>query len=253
MKNKKQFKSKWSASDLLSSLDEFNKLYASRPIKENKGGMTSPHMFPAWFVIKHLKPKHLIESGVFKGLGTWFFEQASPSSELICIDPSPEARQYSSQSASYQTQDFLFSDWSRLSPADTVVFFDDHQNCLDRIKRAHQLGFKKIIIEDNYPIQQGDCYSPKKILSKKDYVIDKKGQRLWHAHNPQDYEFLLATIKIYQEMPPIFKTSTTRWGEPWDDLYPTPPPLLSASQQDKYPLFFKESLSYTWLCYIELQ
>ena len=45
---KKQFETKWSRTDLISSLDEFTDLYLNRPIKENDGGMKSPHMFPAY-------------------------------------------------------------------------------------------------------------------------------------------------------------------------------------------------------------
>ena len=46
---------------MLNHLDEFNKLYESRPIKDNTGGMKSGHMFPDWYVVKKLKPKYLIE------------------------------------------------------------------------------------------------------------------------------------------------------------------------------------------------
>ena len=74
---------------MLELIDEFHQLYQTRPIKDNNGGMKSGHMFPSWFVIKTLQPKYIIESGVWKGLGTWFFEKASPNSKIISIDPNP--------------------------------------------------------------------------------------------------------------------------------------------------------------------
>ena len=46
----KEFKTKWVDKDMIPYLDEFNDLYNQRPIKQNDGGMKSPHMFPSWFL-----------------------------------------------------------------------------------------------------------------------------------------------------------------------------------------------------------
>jgi len=118
-----KFLERWDREDMLTYLDEFNKLYESRPIKDNNGGMKSAHMFPAWYVVKKLKPKYLIESGVWKGLGTWFFEQASPDTKIISIDPSPQFRVYTSSKVKYQTLDFLKTDWSHIPKENTMIFF----------------------------------------------------------------------------------------------------------------------------------
>jgi hypothetical protein len=247
------FLEKWDRTDILGYLDEFNTLYQNRPIKDNNGGMKSGHMFPSWYIIKKLKPKYIIESGVWKGLGTWFFEQASPETKIISIDPAPLVRVYNSPNATYQTEDFLKTDWSHVPKDDCLVFFDDHQNFFERLKYSQSLGFKKIMTEDNYPYQQGDCYSPKKILSNNDYVIDKGGDRTWYKKNNDDFEYLKNNILIYQEMPPIFKSELTRWGDKWDENYPTPNPLLSENERNKYPLFYDEKKDYTWICYLELK
>jgi len=250
----KSFETRWSREDLINHLPEFANLYSQRPISDNNGGMKSPHMFPAWFIVKKLKPKFLIESGVWKGLGTWFFEQASPESKIISIDPEPRYRVYTSKNAIYNTEDFLDIDWSWITSSnDVLVFFDDHQNCLPRIKRCKELNFNKIIVEDNYPFQQGDCYTPKKILSNKNYIIDVAGQRRLYEKNDEDFNLLESLLSVYQEMPPIFKDDVTRWGSPWDDEYPTPEPLLQHFASLLYPEFYKEKLDYTWICYMEIK
>jgi len=250
-----QFSEKWHREDLVNHIDEFYHLYENRPIRDNGGGMKSAHMFPSWYIIKKMAPKILIESGAWKGLGTWFFEQASPHTQIISIDPAPHFRIYTSPTAIYQTKDFLQTDWSSISKQDTLIFFDDHQNCLPRIKSCQRLGFKHIIVEDNYPYQQGDCYSPKKILSSgENFVIDQAGERTWHLKNKKDLEFFEKNIKIYQEMPPIFKDIKTRWGDDWnEDNYPTPLPLLNNDNKDEYRTFYSERFDYTWICYIELK
>ena len=248
-----EFLEKWSREDLLNSVDEFNKLYESRPIKDNNGGMKSAHMFSAWFVVKQMKPIYLIESGVWKGLGTWFFEKASPETKIISIDPQPGFRVYTSPISTYQTEDFLKTDWSHLPKEDTLIFFDDHQNFLERMKHANNIGFKKIMTEDNYPYQQGDCYTPKKILSNRKYVIDNAGHRVWYDKNDNDLKYFIENVSIYQEMPPLFKGTTTRWGDNWDSKYPTPKELLTTNDIEKYPKFYEEKEDYTWICYIELK
>lgn len=246
------FKTKFASQDLLDSLDEFYSLYISRPIKDNNGGMKSPHMFNAWYAVKSLKPEYLIESGVWKGLGTWFFEKASPDTKIISIDPSPHFRIYSSPNASYHTTDFLDIDWSPLPKENSLIFFDDHQNFLERLKSAQVSGFKRVMTEDNYPYQQGDCYTPKKILANCDYVIDLAGKRNWFKKNDADLKYFQDNVTVYQEMPPIFKPETNRWGDKWDDNYPTPEPLLTVADFLKYPEFAAECKDYTWICYLEL-
>lgn len=236
-------------------LDEFYELYKNRPITDNNGGMKSPHMFNAWATVKRLQPKVLIESGVWKGLGTWFFEQASPNTRIISIDPAPIYRVYTSPKTRYLTEDFLVHDWSETDKGDSLVFFDDHQNSLERIKACHKLGFRRLMFEDNYPWQQGDCYTPKKILSQKNYVIDVAGNRNWHRASREDYSYLTSVLDKYEELPPIFKPDVTRWGTAWDEEYPTPNPVLELTSDNiaKYPIFHEEMMDYTWICYMELK
>ena len=240
--------------DMISFLPEFLSLYERRIIKNQDCGMRSPHLFPSWYILKKLSPKYIIESGVWKGLGTWFFEMACPESQIFSIDPDPSPREYTSSNSIYSSEDFTNQLWSHLDPENTVLFFDDHQNSMERIKFCQEKGFKKIIFEDNYPWSQGDCYSPKKILSQKEWVLDKGGSKNWFPPSPEDYSFLKENLSVYQEMPPIFKSSTTRWGDPWDeDKYPTPDPLLDDSRSNLYPEFYSESKSYTWICYMEIK
>lgn len=243
----------WSKDNMISHLDEFYEVYKNRPIKDNTGGMKSPHMFPAWYIIKKMKPEFIIECGVWKGLGTWFFENASPESKIISLDPNPYYRVYTSPKVTYMTQDFSTIQFDViLDIKKTLVFFDDHQNSLDRVKQSIGFGFEKAIFEDNYPYDQGDCYSPKKILSGKDYCMDNAGSRKYYQSNDMDKKYLEENIKYYQEMPPLCKNINTRWGNLWDS-YETPEQILTKEELQKYPEFINEIFDYTWICYIELK
>lgn len=248
-----EIKDIWDVNDMKSYLQEFYQLYLERPIKDNNGGMKSPHMFPSWYIIKKMKPSLIVESGVWKGLGTWFFEKASPKSKIISLDPNPQYRIYSSPNVMYLTEDFSSINWNgNFDPETSLIFIDDHQNSLDRVSQCLKFGFKKVIFEDNYPYDQGDCYSIKKILSGKDFCIDRAGSRSYYAANLADKELLEKSIDVYQEMPPLCRGDITRWGNPWDS-YDTPSQILTKDELMKYPEFVPEMLDYTWICYLELK
>jgi hypothetical protein len=240
-----------SREDILQHLDEFSRLYESRVIKNNDGGMKSAHMFAMWCIVKHLQPSHIIESGVWKGLGTWFMEKACPTSKITSIDPVLNSRSYISNNVTYTTNDFKTLNWDSVDKENTLCFFDDHQNAFDRIEQCKSIGFKHLMFEDNYPPNQGDCYSPKKILSGSKWVIDVAGNRTW-CEPVEEHRQILQECCKYYEFPPIFKSESTRWGDAWDATYPTPEPLLKASDSDKYATFWSEKKDYTWICYIVL-
>lgn len=243
----------WNREDMLIYLDEFYQIYLQRPVHDNTGGMKSAHLFNTCYILKQLQPKFIIESGVWMGQGTWFFEQVCPNSMIISIDPNPNFRRYTSNKVQYTNQDFLTIDWKNsIDTKDALAFFDDHQNSAYRVEHCNKNGFVNVIFEDNYPYNQGDCNSPKKILSQKDYIIDEHAIRTSHPANPKEYEILVTNIDYYQEMPPIFIDKKTRWGDDWDDNYETPEPLLSQERQKDYPIFFEERFDYTWICYMQM-
>ena len=239
--------------DLKNQLDEFLSLYENRPIKNNTGGMNSSHLFPFYYLLKKINPEVIIESGIWKGLGTWLIEKTCPNSKIISIDPVLSTRQYISNNVKYLTQDFLTMDWSEYVNANTLVFFDDHQDSLPRLLHCKKYNLNKVIFEDNYPPNQGDCYSLKKILEQKKYVKDINSKKEWFNPSEEDFTLLNNLIKNYEEAPPIFKSEFTRWGDLWDKEYKTQLPLLNSSDIEKYDIFYQECKSYTWLCYVELK
>ena len=145
----------WTNNDLRSALYEFAFLYQKRPIKNNECGMNSAHMFYCWYITRKLKPKFIIESGVWRGQSTWLFEQAAPQSQIISIDPKLDFRIYISSKVKYETKDFSVLDWSKIDKDNTLCFFDDHQG-FRRIRQSYSMGFKHILYEDNYPLPGGN-------------------------------------------------------------------------------------------------
>lgn len=255
----------WSYDEMRQALPLFAILYESRPIRDNQGGMRAPHMFALWFFLRHFQPESIIESGVWKGQGTWLIEQACPKARIFSIDPALENRRYISRRGRYFKKDFARLRWHELNPEKTLVFFDDHQNALERIRQCRRLGFRRMIFEDNYPPGRGDCYSLKQAWANLPEPVGKKRgfwQAMIHSLRP-DYgnsvpperprEFLRKELATYFEVPPVCLLGATRWGTPWSEVsFSTPEPLYPPDHPDLPRIFRDESSYYTWMCLVEL-
>lgn len=240
----------WEFEDVDKLIEEFLDLYEKRPIQNNKGGMLSAHLFWVWYVIKKLKPKNIIESGIFKGQGTWLFRQTCPEAKIFSIDPALEQRQYVDKTVTYFTDDFCFIDWKQyLDMKETFIFFDDHQNAYNRLMQMKWMGFSQAMFEDNYPENRGDCYSLKKVFAEcgfqGNYIVPP---------NTAHANYVKKNIETYTTFPPLYRSEKTRWGDEWDnDTYLTADSILSREKIEKYSVIQEEAKSYTWICYIKLK
>ncbi|XP_019198877.1 PREDICTED: uncharacterized protein LOC109192617 [Ipomoea nil] len=173
----------WTTKDLLEGLEEFVPIYETRPIKNNMYGMGFDHSFGLWFVTRWLKPDLMIESGAFKGHSTWVLRQAMPDTPIISLSPRhPE--KYLKKGPAYvdgnctyfagkDFVDFGSVDWAIVLKkhgiediSRVIVFFDDHQNELKRLKQALEAGFRHLVFEDNYDTGTGDHYSLRQICDQ---------------------------------------------------------------------------------------
>ncbi|KAJ4953142.1 hypothetical protein NE237_029974 [Protea cynaroides] len=173
----------WTSKDLLKGLEEFVPIYESRPIKNNMYGMGFDHSFGLWFITRWLKPDLMIESGAFKGHSTWVLRQGMPDKPIVSLTPRhPE--KYLKKGPAYvdgnctyfagkDFVDFRSVDWGKVMKKhgitdvnQVLIFFDDHQNELKRLKQALKAGFRHLIFEDNYDTGTGDHYSFRQICDQ---------------------------------------------------------------------------------------
>ena len=96
----------------MNKYEDFEKIYEQRPCKENIGGLNFYGMYSLWNILNMLKPKYVIESGVWKGCSTWIIDNVDSVEKIICIDPLnenwyPDNLSYLSKKAEYTTVDFL--------------------------------------------------------------------------------------------------------------------------------------------------
>jgi hypothetical protein len=260
----------WTRAQMIEALPAFAAVYARRPIRDNRGGMGAPHLFLAWFALRALRPEVVVESGVLRGLGTWLIEQAAPSARIECIEPRPRAIAYRSPRARYHREDFSRLDWRELPRERTVLFFDDHQDALARVRLCARLGLRHLLCEDNYPPGRGDCYSLKQAFAGAGFtppppagsLLRRVARRLLGRGatgvpvppGGRDARDLRELLEVYEELPPPFRVSDTRFGDAWEGArYATPAPLLDAAHDPFQRVLLDEARSYTWLCYARLR
>ena len=248
---------KWSRDDLISELSNFLEIYNKRPkiTDNNYGGMNSSHLFPTWFFCKQFNPKYIIESGIWRGLGTWFLEQACPDAKIISIDINLGRREFISPNVEYTTEDFSLKNWDFIDKENTLCFFDDHQG-IGRIKQSSNLGFKHILYEDNYPDFRGSYKGNQSFVNSGEDMSPKSA--LVINNNVGSYDWLNQNIEIYYEFPPIYSGVDSARGFGWAKITRekyiniTPEPLL-VTHKNKFDVFYKDRSGYTWICYIKLK
>lgn len=154
--------------NIRSDFKKFYNIYKKRPISNNENGIKIEHAFYLFLVIKKIKPKFIIESGVYAGQSTWLMEKFCPNAKFFCFDINLKNLKYKSKKAKYFEFDLTKFNWSDLDKNKTLIFFDDHVSFYERLEFSKKNKFKNIVFDDNYPPNIGDCYSFRKILSEKD-------------------------------------------------------------------------------------
>lgn len=272
--------------DYLKYLEDFVDVFIQSPVTENTGGMQFNHSYFTYFVFKELKPKLAIESGVWKGHSTYIIESASPNSQIISLEPDPSNIIYRSKRAKYFYTDFNSIDWQTINGIEnSICFFDDHQNSLERLKEMKWWGFKKAIFEDNFPPEEGDFYSIKQILNKSGHpniqlskkYMPKVRSKLKERKNEEtvlnkyyfrqnmivqpnnvDKSGFELNVKNYFEFPPLYTWEISYWGESWTGDYKRLENLINNKNINNFPKFKsfftknEDKFDYGFISFLEL-
>lgn len=231
------------------------------------------HSYALFYWLREHKPSVVVESGVWKGATSWLIQEAAPSANLLCFDVDFSNLIYKSPSAQYYEKDFHEFDW-RIDLSNSLVIFDDHQNSLERIKSAFWFGFSSVIIDDNYPLEEGDAYSlnhMKHYAGMHSFQLSRKFQggvvarmrrkmdeAVFRRHvfrqsqivKAQEFDWsnLLQRVEFLEEFPPLYPEKNTPGGKLWSNVSPQPAPCLLKS-----PLPGTYDYSYTYVSYLRFR
>ena len=213
----------WTWKELFHELPRFLQVFDRRP-GDNFHGSPLMHQFAMWCVVRMLRPRHIIESGIWNGRGTWLLRQAAPDAQLILLDPSPQQPMIyidnSSDSLYFTNSNFrdfsTLSTWNdvTLDLSRTLAFIDDHQTPLKRIPQAKKMGIKHLLFDDNYWLGFSDCLSLKQAcacLQDSHYCRLFKFKDNWSAlirnitaDDVADVSRMFESLEIYAEFPQIW-------------------------------------------------
>ena len=260
----------WNVKTISSELVKFISLYKKRPIKNNINGAGFDNMFALYFILKKIRPKFIIESGVLRGQTTWIIEKTLPKSKILSIDINLKNRKFISKKVKYSNVDFKFHNFSNI-PKNTLAFLDDHQNHLERLKQCKFFGIRNIILEDNYPVARGDFYTIRHAIGKSGYyhplsvlnilkttylffleILKKKIFNNYYvsldyinarlrdvAPNSYDFKTLCKNIEIYYEFPKLNNILKTLKKKKLYKLVEEIDFLRTKSQSNNYLTFVK--------------
>ncbi|HMB76455.1 MAG TPA: hypothetical protein VKN76_08655 [Kiloniellaceae bacterium] len=133
----------------------FQDIYDDRPVRDNTGGSGFNDSLWLFALACALAPEVVVESGVHKGHSTWLFRQACPDAAIYSFDITLNKRIYIDENTQY-----FESDWMSVPlpfdslPARHLIFFDDHISHVQRLREAHDRGFRCALFDDNFPAHQ---------------------------------------------------------------------------------------------------
>lgn len=135
---------------------DFIGIFPKRPVKNNTGGGGLAPNYWLFLIARLLEPQLIVESGVWKGQTSWLLRQACPGAEIHAFDISLKNLEHKDDSIFYHEQDWMQMDMENKNPKKGLVFFDDHINQAKRVREAYERGFKRLIFDDNVPMDQVD-------------------------------------------------------------------------------------------------
>ncbi len=135
--------------------------------------MKIDHCYALFCLLKKIKPKYIIESGVWKGQTTWLIKKVLKNPEVFSIDIDLSNREVIYDEVNYLNKDITKYNWNKLDKNKTLIIFDDHVCFSKRLNFLKKNKFKHIIFDDNLPNHHIAYYTPKMIYEKQ-YLVKKE-------------------------------------------------------------------------------
>jgi hypothetical protein len=136
-----------------SQVSEFREIYLNAPVTMNKYGLHFSTGLLLFLIARRRDPALIVESGVYKGLSTYFLSAACPVAEIRAFDPNLSELSFRSSNATYQPTDWMDCN-IRCDPLrSNLGFFDDHQCQARRVIEAHDRGFRHLIFDDSWSME----------------------------------------------------------------------------------------------------
>jgi hypothetical protein len=137
-----------SPSASMNDINDYFRAMALNPAFATPG--TTPGNGTMWLflIARQLRPKTIVESGVWRGSSLFTFRQAVPKAKITAFDVTFAHLLSRPDGVDYRERDWG-NDNVRAESDSDLCFFDDHiNNCL-RIRQSYERGFRHVIVDDS--------------------------------------------------------------------------------------------------------
>ena len=244
-------------------LDVFLRIYNEKSYVG--GSMCSVDMFSLHIALKKIKPRVVIESGVWHGASTELIRKTvGPDVIIISIDPLEVPHtgwKDTNINTIYYTGtnfiDFKDINLDKYNPNEIFAFFDDHQNMISRIIQCREKKIKHLLFNDNYPKNCGSHFTLEHLINNdfrnlnsnaREIININKNEKFFN-NSKQNKDKLLSFIEIYHIFPNIYKTKIKTGEGLFDCKY------VYKDMNDnkhKFNIFKNQAQSYRWNTYLKI-
>ena len=142
--------------DFFNAYVEFKSKALKTRFIDNEGGMDLVEGTWLYSILQKIKPMCFIESGVWRGFSSWIFDEVNDyCAKHILYDPGffesgfNNLLKHKVANGHYFYEDFGSTRFSGVAK-NATIFFDDHQDYLERLLLSYSRGAKYAIFDDNY-------------------------------------------------------------------------------------------------------
>ena len=130
-------------------IKEYDKLFYNSTLKNNDGGMGYNNGLITYLIVRIIRPKKLIESGVWKGFTTFLFHKATHiKTKIYSFDINLNKVEYRSKKSKYFEKDIENEKNVDFKNFD-LAFFDDHVSHYERILFCIKNKIRFVILDDD--------------------------------------------------------------------------------------------------------
>ena len=128
-------------------IETFRETLRTNPAMDLLGSTGYNAQLWLFMLIRALRARVVVESGVFVGASLWTIRRAAPDAQLWAFDVNLRKRKFEDPSIRYCEADWADTDVRAGSPGD-ICYFDDHVDNALRIVQAHARGFRHLVFDD---------------------------------------------------------------------------------------------------------
>jgi hypothetical protein len=159
--------------DSAQALNQFYDAFLNSPFRTNKGGSRFNNLAWLYLLVRAMQPDFVIDSGSFRGASAWAFSSAGARVYSFDIDLSRLALE--AENVIYSPCDWTEFDWKNLDPSNSLIYFDDHLDQVQRLIEASRIGIPLAIFDDDFPITSvPPMANGGKALPKIEFVLDEE-------------------------------------------------------------------------------